>query len=304
MNITQQKILTESGTNELEIMEFTVAGEAFGINVAKVKEIMMCCPLKPMQKSHPVIEGVFKSRERVITVIDLAKYLGLPPADNCERDIFIVTSFSGAEFAFHVHSVVGIDRIFWTNIKKPDKIVYGGEEGIATGIADFDGRLIAILDFEKIVGEINPELTVDPTDFHPEPDRGICTKPIVVAEDSAVLCKLLRETLVRAGYTNITSVPDGAAALEHIRKTKDDPELAVRLLITDLEMPKMDGHNLLATLRSNPETKKLPVVIFSSIINDELKHKGEELGADAQITKPEINELIKVADGFLRTESE
>lgn len=115
--LNQTEILLESGTNELEIMEFTIAGELFGINVAKVREIMMLSPVKPMQKAHPVIEGIFKPRDEVITVIDLAKYLNLAPSENKDRDIFIVTHFNNQNFAFHVHSVVGIDRISWTKMQ-------------------------------------------------------------------------------------------------------------------------------------------------------------------------------------------
>ena len=148
-SIKQTEILLESGTNELEIMEFTISGELFGINVAKVKEILMACPVKPMQKSHPDIEGVFKPRDEVITVIDLSKYLGLSVSDNPDYDIFIVTTFNNLDFAFHVHSVVGIDRVSWSMMRKPDKIIYGGEEGVATGIAEFEGRLITILDLKR-----------------------------------------------------------------------------------------------------------------------------------------------------------
>lgn len=113
----QSEILLESGTNEFEIMEFTIAGQTFGINVAKVREIMMVCPVKPMQKAQKDIEGIFKSRDMVITVINLASYLNLPASDNPARDIFIVTNFNNTNFAFHVHTVVGIDRVSWEEIK-------------------------------------------------------------------------------------------------------------------------------------------------------------------------------------------
>ena len=156
-NINQTEILLESGTNELEIMEFTINHEIFGINVAKVREIMMACEIKPMQNAHPVIEGIFKPREEVITVIDLAKYLDLPGSEDPKHDIFIIANFNELNFAFHVHTVVGIDRISWRKIQKPDQIIYGGDEGVATGIAEFDNRLITILDFEKIVSEISPQ---------------------------------------------------------------------------------------------------------------------------------------------------
>lgn len=162
---SQTDILLESGTNELEILEFTIGGELFGINVAKVREIMKFQPVKPMQNCHPDVEGVFKPREQVITVLNLAKYLNLGPSQNQERDIYILTHFNNLNFAFHVHTVVGIDRVSWAKMQKPDRIIYGGEEGVATGIAEFEGRLITILDFEKIVAEISPHTGIQYEDL-------------------------------------------------------------------------------------------------------------------------------------------
>ena len=143
-------ILLESGTNEMEIMEFTIAGETFGINVAKVREIMMPDEVKHMPHAHPTVEGVFKPRDTVITVINLPLYLNLPSSLEEERNLFIVTYFNKMDVAFRVHSVEGIHRISWEDIQKPDKTIYGGDDGVATGIAKYDDRLITILDFEKI----------------------------------------------------------------------------------------------------------------------------------------------------------
>ena len=110
-NQRQSEILLESGLNELEIMEFTIGDQLFGINVAKVREIMMVEPVKHMQKSNQYVEGVFKPRDKVLTVIDLASFLELGASEKPERDIFIVTGFNNSEYAFHVHTVVGIDKI-------------------------------------------------------------------------------------------------------------------------------------------------------------------------------------------------
>lgn len=299
----QSEILLESGTNEFEIMEFTISGELFGINVAKVLEIMVNCPVKPMQKSHPNIEGVFKSRDMVITVIDLASYLNLPPSESQERDIFIITTFNNSHFAFHVHNVVGINRVSWTQIKKPDKIVYSGGDGIATGIADFEGRLITILDFEKIVTEINSELGIQMSDIDKLGFRPDSNKPIVIAEDSMLLSKMIVETLNRAGYSNIIKLDNGLEAWNYILEAKAEEDnnvfQHVACLVTDIEMPQMDGHRLTKLVKSDPVLKKIPVILFSSLINDEMKLKGEEMGANAQITKPEIGNLVMYMDKFL-----
>lgn len=298
----KQEILLESGTNEFEIMEFTIAGETFGINVAKVREIMMVCPVKPMQKSQKDIEGIFKSRDMVITVINLASYLDLPPSDNASRDILIVTNFNNNFFAFHVHTVVGINRISWTEIKKPDKIIYGGQEGVATGIADYDGHLITILDFEKIVSEISPDLGIRYEDLDQLGDRQRSSKPVLLAEDSMLLSRMIVESLQRSGYDNLIKTDNGQEAwnfLVEAKESGDAIENHVCCVVTDIEMPQMDGHRLTKQIKEDPVLKKLPVILFSSLINEEMWRKGEAVGADAQITKPEIARLVSLIDQFI-----
>lgn len=297
--MAKQEILLESGTNEFEIMEFTIAGEIFGINVAKVREIMMVCPVKPMQKSQKDIQGIFKSRDMVITVIDLASYLNLPESDNPERDIFIVTNFNNVDFAFHVHTVVGIDRISWENIKKPDKIIYGGQEGVATGVADYDKHLITILDFEKIVSEISPDLGIQYDDLKKLGPRHRSSKPLLIAEDSMLLSKMIVESLQRSGYENLVKTDNGKEAWDFLQeaKTSGDPiKQHVCCVVTDIEMPQMDGHHLTKLIKSDPILREIPVILFSSLINEEMKRKGEMVGADAQITKPEIANLVSLID--------
>ena len=309
MDTKQSEILLESGTNELEIMEFTIAGQNFGINVAKVRRILNKQSVKPMQNAHPVIEGIFKDQDRVITLIDLALYLGLPSSDdsNNERDIYIITDFNKLTFAFHVHTVEGIRRISWRNIQKPDSIIYGGDEGVATGIAEYEERLITILDFEKIIMEINPE-----TGFTPDlidnmgPRESRADVPILVAEDSMLLRKLLVDSLNRAGYTNVIKTDNGAEAWEVLvdAKNSGDPlKEHIRLVVTDIEMPQMDGHRLTKLIKDDRELRALPVILFSSLINEEMYIKGKQLGADAQITKPEIENLVHLVDNLTTAQS-
>ena len=298
-NAHSKDILLESGTNEFEIMEFTVAGHSFGINVSKVREIMTACPVTPMQKSHPDIEGIFKPRTEVITVIDLAKHLNLPPSGEDNKDIFVITHFNNLTFAFHVHSVVGIDRISWTQIQKPDSIIYGGEEGVATGIAEYEDRLITILDFEKIIAEIDPQTSIQTSDLVALGMRTRNQKPILVAEDSDMLSKMILDSLHKAGYENTTKFDNGKEAWDFITETKakDKPlKESIACMISDIEMPLMDGHRLTKLIKDDPDTRVIPVILFSSLINDDMRKKGEELGADAQISKPEIVKLVTLLD--------
>lgn len=155
----KNEVLQESGTNEIEIMEFTIDGNLYGINVAKVREIMMSAPVKSMPHAHPAVEGIFKPRDIVLTVVDLPCYLNGKPGPKNEKDLFIVTNFNKMYIAFRVHTVVGINRISWKDIQKPDKTITGGAESVTAGIAQSDKNLITILDFDKILAKITPETT-------------------------------------------------------------------------------------------------------------------------------------------------
>ena len=295
----QSKILLESGTNELELMEFTIAGELFGINVAKVREIMMAQEVKLMPNSHPVVEGVFKPRTDIITVIDLGKYLNLPKKGEQDRDMFIITHFNSLNFAFHVNSVVGIDRISWTEIKKPDRVIYGGDEGVATGITEYKGRLITILDFEKIVAEISPESSIQPDLLDRLGKREEKDKTILIAEDSMLLSKMIIECLHKAGYKNTVKTDNGQEAwnyLEEAKSSGDPIKSHVACIVSDIEMPLMDGHRLTKLVKSDEVLKEIPLILFSSLISNEMRIKGQQLGADEQITKPEIDKLVEIID--------
>jgi two-component system chemotaxis response regulator CheV len=302
----QSKILLESGTNEFELMEFTVGGELFGINVAKVREIMMAQEVKMMPNSNPVIEGVFKPRTEIITVVDLGKYLNLPKSSANNRDMFILTHFNNLNFAFHVESVVGIDRISWSDIKKPDRVIYGGDEGVATGLVEYKKRLITILDFEKIVAEISPESSITTESLERLGKRTEHDKTILVAEDSMLLSKLIIECLHKAGYRNTVKTDNGQEAWDYLEEAKvsgDPIKEHVACLVTDIEMPLMDGHRLTKLVKTDEVLKEIPVILFSSLISPEMRLKGQQLGADEQITKPEIDKLISIIDRLTENHS-
>lgn len=298
-NQKQSEILLESGINELEIMEFTIGNEMFGINVAKVREIMKIEPLKPMQKANEYVEGIFKPRDKVLTVINLAAYLNLGESEKPERDIFIIAGFNNSEYAFHVHTVVGIDRISCTQLRKPDPVIFGGKEGVATGIVEIDNKLITILDFEAIIAELCPETSIQISDIERLDDKARNSKHILIAEDSLLLSKMIVEALNKAGYVNTIKVDNGQEAwdfLTEIRDGGDRLEDHVNCIITDIEMPQMDGHRLTKLVKSDPVLKSLPLIIFSSLISAEMRIKGKEIGADEQISKPEIGKLVSIID--------
>lgn len=296
----ETSILLESGTNELEILEFCIGNNSYGINVAKVKEILPYTKPTPVPNAHPCIEGIFMPRDEIITLIDLSQKLGFPQPIK-ESDMSIVTNFNKLHVAFHVNSVVGIHRVSWSDIIKPDATICGTAHGISTGIIKLNGKLMIILDFEKIVTDINPETGLKSTSID---HLGIRTRnsiPILIAEDSALLNQLITECLVRSGYTNITTTSNGQEAWDLLCDYKEKGVLKekVKLVITDLEMPMMDGHRLTKLIRSDSYFEQIPVVIFSSLINEDMRRKGEALGAAAQLTKPEIGELVAALDRIL-----
>ena len=294
-------ILLESGTNEIEVMEFTINESLYGINVAKVKEILVSQPVKHIPHAHPAVEGIFKPRDKVITVVDLPNYLLGLSDEKREKDLFIITNFNKINIAFRVHTVVGISRISWTSIQKPDKTVTGGNEGIATGIAQCGDDLVTILDFEKIVAEIAPETTIQMSEIDQLGERQRSDAVILVAEDSVLLSKMIEEALHKSGYVNTRMFPDGSKLWDYLNSLRGDPKLdeKLSLVITDIEMPQMDGHRLTKLIKDDREFKHLPVIIFSSLITEEMRRKGKELGADEQMSKPEIGHLVRVIDHLL-----
>ena len=290
------KILLENGTNELEVLEFKLDGNAYGINVAKIKEIITYQPVTPVPNAHPSIEGIFMPRDTMITAIDLKNCLQRGNAT--PGGLFIITSFNKLDIAFHVDSVIGIHRVSWRDIIKPGATVSTTEEGVSTGIIKFEDRLIIILDFEKIVTDINPETGLKMTDIEELGERQRNNVPILIAEDSPLLNKLIVDSLHKAGYANLIHTENGQQAYDVIEECKKEGTLRehVQCVITDIEMPIMDGHRLTKLIKSDEDTKDIPVVIFSSLVNDEMKRKGAALGANAQLSKPEIGNLVRTVD--------
>ncbi len=293
-------ILLESGTNELEVLEFKVADNHYGINVAKIREILLYQPVTPLPNSHPCIEGIFMPRDTMISVINLRKCLNITePAKG--DGLFIITNFNKLNTAFHVDEVLGIHRVSWEDIIKPDATISAQDDTVSTGVIKLQDKLVVILDFEHIVSTINPETGLKVSDMEGIADRDRSSSPILIAEDSPLLSKLICECLRKAGYTNLNINMNGQEAWDALQQMRAEGSVLdkVHCIITDIEMPLMDGHRLTKLVKSDDVMKDIPLVIFSSLINDEIRKKGELLGADAQLTKPEIGKLVDAIDGLI-----
>ena len=293
-------------TSGLGLMEFTVAGNSFGINVAKVTEIMRRSPITPMTHSHPCVEGVYKPRDQIVTVINLPKYMELGESSDPEQDMLMLTNFDNVNAAFLVHTVETMHHIKWSDVERPSSIIYGGNDGVITGTVKINGKIVTIVDFEKVLYDINPETGLQLSEIEVMGPRERTEKPIVVVEDSVFLRRMILQALEMAGFTNITSFDNGQDAWDYMQKTRDEclakeipVQKKVAIMITDIEMPRMDGHHLTKLVKNDNLLKKIPVIVFSSLIDEAQKTQGKSIGVDAHLTKPQIGNLVSTIDKWM-----
>lgn len=293
-------------TGVLELMEFTIAGKSYGINVAKVTEIIHSVKITPMTLAHPCIDGVIRPREKIITIINLPRYLNLPENEDPSSNLFMLTNFENTNSAFVVHTVEGMHRIKWSLVEKPASIIYGGNDSVITGTTKIDDRIITIIDFEKVIYDINPETGLQISEVHKLGERENTQKPVVVVEDSVFLSKMLLESLHAAGYVNVTEFSNGQEAWDYLEQCRNEClenitpiESKVSIVITDIEMPRMDGHHLTKLIKKDSVLEKVPVIIFSSLIDDAQKQNGLSIGVAAHLTKPQIGELVTTIDKYI-----
>ena len=301
-------ILLESGTNELELLEFFVGSKCFGINIAKVSEIMRFSTVTPMPGAPSTVEGIFMPRDILLTVVDLHKVLEIPQEENNDG-MLIICEFNRLHVAFHVSAVSGIVKLSWSNIEKPPSVAQNEHAGLCTGVAKLSSGMILILDFEKIVADINKSMGLDTTGVGEKTpqnasklERVNFESHIVIAEDSALLNKMILDSLHTAGFRNVISFTNGKDALEYIESFKslgENIRSEVGLLISDIEMPQMDGHHLTKRIKDDPVTSVIPVFLFSSLINDQMRVKGKSVGADEQFSKPQMGILIETLYDYL-----
>lgn len=319
--MSQSDILLESGTNELEIVEFyldeyqddgTEYRGYYGVNVAKVLEIIRLPKVTGMpQTPHPSVMGTFNLRDKIVPLIDLSSWLGKSLVEN---EVFkvIVTEFNNVINAFMVSGVTRIHRLSWEQIEPPSIQVqnYSGES--ITGVVKMSNRVVFILDMEKIVGELNPSLALKHLDAetfrreHMQDEHGDFVYKALIADDSSTLRHLIGASLEQANF-DVTRTINGGEAYKQLlawkeRAVEEDRPITdyVHVVVSDIEMPAMDGHNLTKRIKEDPVLGTLPVILFSSLITDRLRHKGERVGADDQISKPEMSGLAGRARDLAR----
>ncbi|WP_291636110.1 chemotaxis protein [Clostridium sp.] len=291
-------ILLESGTGEVEILEFVINNKHYAINIIKVKEVIHANNLTKLPDSHPAIAGLTLYRDKIITLIDL-KYVLEKQHKNEIQATIILCEFNKIEVAFSIDTIVGVHRIKWEKITKPDDISINS---LVIGNIVLDDKIILMLDFEKIVTDISPSTGISEDKIVDIAYKDRSSVKLVLADDSPLIRRLLKDTLFKAGFNKLKIFDDGKQALDYlltlVEVKKENFIEDVHVLITDIEMPQMDGHTLTRKIKEHSMLKNLPVILFSSLITTDLKHKGESVGADAQLSKPEIGELVTCIDGF------
>ncbi len=301
--MAETNILLEAGNNQLELLKFKVAGQYYAINVAKTDESIDYMEVTPVPLSRPEIKGILAIRDTLVTVIDLKKVLFDEYTEITPSTSIILTNFNKLNLGFVVDEIVGISRFSWLHILKPEATISSTDEGIITGLVKDVDRIVCILDFEKIVSDINPQCGLTSSDLDASVMKNSNKREdysLLVAEDSKLLNKLIVKSLLDAGY-QVKSVWNGSEAWDEITAcgTREELLKKYQILITDIEMPVMDGITLAKNVKKSDEYKSLPICVFSSLVNEMLINKVKELEIDAMITKPEIGKLVEKIDSML-----
>ena len=312
---TNHNILLETGTNELELIEFAIRfkntdGEIqeqpMGINVIKVREILRMPELTKLPDLSDGVVGILNLREQIIPAFDLG-YLLYGDDSIDEGNRMIVAEFNSIRIGLIVYSVNRIHRISWSDVKPPRAIqTIDPENATVIGIVNMEDKTILMIDVEKIVADVNTELALNAATI--ENDLFGTDYNVLIAEDSTVIRNMIINELKKAGF-NITSTQDGLSAWNHlsdtVKKLREGEDLNehINLVITDIEMPQMDGYSLIKRIKEHEILRQLPTIIFSSMITVDNRHKGESIGVDAQLTKPEINKLLSKTKELLNITS-
>lgn len=296
---SQSDILLESGTNELEVLIFRLAGQSYGVNVAKVREVILPTRATANPDQPDAVMGMFNLRGKVLPLVDLHHYFKLDhiETDESKRRI-IVTEFNGQQAAFEVDAVEHIHRISWQAMREVPNLHDDSSHFSVTGVTEINNQLILMLDFESIVDHIamSDQLHLSHVENTLGVDRG--SKRVYLAEDSRFIVKLMVDLLHNSGYRQARVFRNGGLAWEALQADLKEGQPLPELMISDIEMPQMDGLALTRRMKENADLCHIPVILFSSLITPDTIHKGEQVGALRQINKPQLKELVEIIDDY------
>jgi len=297
-------ILLEAGTNELEILVFQLLNNTYGINLAKVREIIKYQKTTKIPYSAKEVEGVFELRDSIIPLINLKKWLNNDEEYDKKKSKIIISKFFGIKTGLWVDEIERIYKVSWENIYSSDKLTKYSD--VITGTIEINNKLILMLDYENIHLTLKPHLlikqnkNIDITDHTIKEIRE--KKEIWIVDDSAAMRNFIRDILKENGYLKLKHFENGKQAtnlLLSIINSSDTSFKLPDLIISDIEMPIMDGYTLTKIVKTNKELKKIPVIIFSSLISSDNKIKGEMVNADLQLSKADSDELVPAIDNLV-----
>jgi len=310
----KKEILLESGTNEVELAEFFLGTRSYGVNVAKIREFV---PYKKgsvtkVPNVPPSMIGMLLLRGKTIPLIHLKQNLELDDHSISERPVVLVTEFNTVVNGFLIDSISRIHRLSWSDIKPLNPVLSQHAHRI-TGTVHVDKREILILDLEYIIGQLFPDKMASLNIYeNQEVGSGLSVQekrnkyPVVIADDSGMIRKLVFNALKSEGYQNVRDFDNGLTAFNYLLDLKQKAETDkspindfVGVVVSDIEMPQMDGLNLCKRIKEDTVLSKIPVILFSSLINEQMIRKCKRVGADGQISKPEMKKMIAYVDEVL-----
>ena len=291
----EQGVLTEAGTNEMELLVFRIGSTPFGINVAKVREIICRSKSITIPYAPDSIEGSFKLRNQVLTLVNLGKFFGMgSEQQDDDQGIIIIVEFNNIHCGVLVDEVERIHRLNWDAIQPPSQYLTDMRVPV-TGVVNIEERVVLIVDFETIVSNILGVQCVNMLEDNQETKESVPMKNarFLVVDDSSIVRKALVRRLNQSGFENLTVCSDGQHAWETIEAQRGKSNKPFDLILSDIEMPQMDGLHLTSKIKSDADLKDIPVILFSSLITKDNYKKGLAVGADAQVSKPDSDGMMK-----------
>lgn len=289
----------QSGTNELDVLVFMLDGHPYGVNIAKVREIIPAPDFSYCPNQPDSMLGVINLRQKILPLVDLYSCLNLPPpsASVAQASSVIVMEFNKQQSAFRVDGIDQIFRSSWKHIF-PIPDIKSIRETLSTGIIDLDGRLVPMLDFESIYSLVNSGTRGLESEEHmDESDINRSDRHVVIVEDSNFSRTAMRKCLEKGGYGKINAYPNGQDAWHALQRMAQEQQLP-NVIVSDIEMPLLDGLTLTRQIKEHPTLKKVPVILFSSVITPDTLFKGKQVGVDEQVAKPQLNELVVLVDNW------
>jgi two-component system chemotaxis response regulator CheV len=294
------------GENRLELLLFKLRGrQRFGINVFKVREVMPCPRLTLLPKQDTFIKGVAHIRGQTISVIDLSKSTGGPAIEQTEDSFIIIAEYNRSVQGFLVAGVERIVTLSWADVMAPPE--GAGKSSYLTAVTEIDNEMVSILDVEKILNEISPVSTdVSEDIIDSSVGESIGDKLVMVADDSTVALNQVRRALEPLGI-NMILAKNGKDALDQLMAIEETCVNSitekVALMISDIEMPEMDGYTLTAEVKGNPRMAKLPIILHTSLSGVFNNAMVEKVGAEDFIPKFHPDELAVAVKKWLKLDT-